>query len=76
MKIGALPRQPAAFRAAVRMVGVSHATSPPLGFRPPFRGPVTITLTYAPKDGAGIIDRPGVVRDCKAGDTLLVCREP
>jgi hypothetical protein len=54
---------------------VSQTTDPPLAYGPPFRGPITVTLTYTPTTGPQIT-RPGLVRDCKSSRSLLVCREP
>jgi hypothetical protein len=75
-KFGALPKQPEAVRASVRLIGLTHVTSPPAVLEPPFRGPITATLSYASKNGPGAVTRPGVVRDCKAGKASITCREP
>jgi hypothetical protein len=72
-----LPTQPTAWRASVKLLGASLVTSPPAGgLVPPFRGPVTVTLSYQPDDaGAAVRDRPGLIRDCKLGRISLLCRE-
>ena len=74
-KFSFLPKQPTALRAYVKLIGLSEATDPPADFAPPFRGPATITVTYTPTVGPEVA-RPGLVRDCKANNSLLVCREP
>ncbi len=70
-----LPRQPTAMKASINLKALTQTSSPPATLGPPFRGPVTVTLTYAPQVG-GLFSRPGLVRDCRASSRTLVCREP
>ncbi len=74
-KFALQPKQPTALRITVKLTAVSQTTDPPLAYGPPFRGPITVTLTYTPETGPQIT-RPGLVRDCKSSRSLLVCREP
>lgn len=71
-----LPRQPTAMKASIKLKLLTQTSTPPLTLGPPFRGPATITLTYKPVLGSGPFDRPGLLRDCRASASTLVCREP
>lgn len=57
-----VPTAPTAIRfaAKIKLAGVV----------PPFRDPITVTMTYG--DG---IDRAGSITDCKAGNTTISCKE-
>jgi hypothetical protein len=74
-KFGRLIKLPQAFRIQLKMSRLSQATTPAVGLAPPFRGPVTMTLSYTPVNGPPVV-RPGVVRDCRVGRNYLSCREP
>jgi Putative Ig domain len=76
-KFKPLPTQPTAWRAFIKLLGLTQVTSPQgSGVLPPFKGPVTVTLSYQPDDaGASVLDRPGLIRDCKVGRISLLCRE-
>jgi hypothetical protein len=74
-KFGTLPKQPSAVRSRFKLRGLLGTTGAPASIAPPFRGPVTVTLTYKPVNGS-LLSRPGVVRDCIAGKSFLSCREP
>lgn len=67
---------PTAWRAVIKLTRASELSSPPpSGLLPPFRGPVTTTLTYAPQSSPTPLVRPGVIRDCSVTNTRLVCKE-
>jgi len=68
---------PTAWHAIMRLRTLDSATSPPAGgATPPFRGPVTVTLTYKPLNGPSSVARPGVISDCKVLNRGLRCKEP
>jgi len=74
-KFGRLIKLPTAIRMSLKMTHLSQATTPPVALAPPFKGPVTMTVSYTPKNGPPVV-RPGVVRDCRVGHNYLSCREP
>jgi hypothetical protein len=68
---------PTAWHAIMKLRQLEQTTSPPAGgFLPPFRGPLTLTLTYKPLNGTGPVSHPGVIRDCKVLNRGLRCKEP
>jgi hypothetical protein len=68
---------PTAWHTIMRLRTLDSATSPPAGgATPPFRGPVTVTLTYKPLNGPSSVDRPGVIKDCKVLNRGMRCKEP
>jgi hypothetical protein len=67
---------PTAWRAVIKLTKVGQATQPdPNGFVPPFRGPITVTLIYKPTNSPDVRIRPGVIRDCKVGNSQVSCKE-
>jgi hypothetical protein len=68
---------PTAWHAIMKLRALESSTSPPAGgFVPPFRGPVTLTLTYKALNGGSSLSHPGVIRDCKVLNRGLRCKEP
>jgi hypothetical protein len=66
-----------AWHTIMRLRALDQTTSPPAGGAiPPFRGPVTVTLTYKPLNAPNSVSRPGVIRDCKVLNRGLRCKEP
>ena len=57
-----VPQTPNAVRYNVKMKGLPTIA--------PFRNDVTLTLTYGPG-----IDRVGKIKDCRAGNSTLTCKE-
>jgi len=66
---------PTAWRAAIKLTHTSQSEPPSSVISPPFRGPVTVTLTYTPTGGSSVFFRPGLIRDCRAANALLLCKE-
>jgi hypothetical protein len=68
---------PTAWHAIMKLRALEQTTTPPPGgAAPPFRGPLTLTLIYKPLNAPDVLQRPGVIRDCKVFNRGLRCKEP